>query len=138
MSNWLSYYRTNKDIVWIKGVLTNDEEIFLDSFKSWTALANRLENECLFFKKLSLQFRSHEVQMDITDCDGVYLVRSIIGRFDGNVKETITFGKVKGNSIQKTVYVSPELIVEETYKDTLANSFEEAIIYDKTPKNRQK
>lgn len=135
MSNWLNYYKTNKNAIWIKGVLTNDEEIFLSDFKLWTALANRLENEKLFFKKLSLQFKSHELALDISKCQGVYLVRSIIGQLTGYTKETITFGKVNGNNIYKTVYMSPELIEEESYNDILANSFEEAIIYDKTPKN---
>jgi len=135
MSNWISCYRTNKNAIWIKCVLTNDEEVYLASFKDWPALANRLENERLFFKKLSLQFKSHEVMLDIENCQGVYLVRSVIGQLTGYTKETITFGKVSGNNIHKIVYMSPELIEEESYMDTLANSFEEAIIYDKTPKN---
>jgi hypothetical protein len=135
MSDWLTYYRTNKDAIWIKGILKNDEEIFLHSFKEWPGLANRLENERNFFKKLSLQFKSHEVDLDITNCEGIYLVRSVIGQLTGYTKETITFGKVNGNNIDKTVYMSPELIVDESYSDTLANCFEEAIIYDKTPKN---
>lgn len=138
MSDWLDNYRKNKNAIWIKAILNNDEAVYLDNFKLWPALANRLENEKLFFKKLSLQFRSHEVILDIADCQGVYLVRSVIGQFNGDTKETITYGKVNGNNIYKTVYMSPELIPEESYKDTLANSFEEAIIYDKTPKNREK
>lgn len=135
MSDWLNYYKTNKNVVWIKGILTNDEEIFLSDFKLWTALANRLENERLFFKKLSLQFKSHELELDTSGCQGIYLVRSVIGQLTGYTKETITFGKVNGNNIYKTVYMSPELIEEESYQDILANSFEEAIVYDKTPKN---
>ena len=135
MSKWLDFYLKNQDIVWIKGVLNNDEEVFLESFKEWSAQANRLENECNFFKKLSLQFRSHEIELDIANCEGVYLVRSVIGQLTGYTKETITFGKVNGNNVDKTVYMSPELIVDESYSDTLANCFEEAIIYDKTPKN---
>lgn len=135
MSDWLDKYRTNKDAVWIKADLSNGDKIYLDNFKAWPTLADSLEKTSTFFTKLSLQFRSHEVQLDIANCDGIYLVRSVIGQFSGDTKETITFGKVNGANIEKTIYMSPELIAEETYTDTVANSFEEAIIYDKTTKN---
>lgn len=135
MSDWISHYKTNKNAIWIRGILNNDEEIFLSDFKLWTALANRLENERLFFKKLSLQFKSHEIVLDISNCQGIYLVKSVIGQLSGFTKETITFGRVDGNYVDKIIYMSPELIEEESYRDTLSNCFEEAIIYDKTPKN---
>jgi hypothetical protein len=138
MSEWLKHYRENKNVVWIKGVLANNEEVFLSNFKDLPALANRLENEINFFEKLSLQFRSHEVHLNITDCDGIYLVKSILGQFGGSSKDTITFGRVIGNNVYKTLYISPELIIEKEHVDPLSNCFEEAIIYDKTRKNRKK
>lgn len=135
MSEWINRYRSNKNAIWIKAILKNDEEIYIDNFKEWTVLANRLENEPQFFKKLSLQFKSNEVPLNIEDCQGVYLVRSVIGQLTGFTRETITFGRVNGNYVDKVVYMSPELIEDESYRDTLSNCFEEAIIYDKTPKN---
>lgn len=135
MSDWLTHYRTNKNAVWIKAELTDGNNLYLDNFKSWASLADSLEKQRVFFKKLSLQFRSHEVELDVKNCEGIYLVRSVIGQFSGETKETITFGKVNGKDIQKTIYMSPELIAEETYIDTVANSFEEAIVYDKTSKD---
>jgi hypothetical protein len=131
---WLEKYRTNKDAVWIKAKLTNGEDIYLDSFKEFIKLSTKLENSRVFFEKLSLQFRSHEVQLDITDCDGVYLVRSVLGQFGAATKDTVTFGKIIGNDVYKTVFLSPELIVEKEYKDLLSNCFEEAVVYNHAKK----
>ena len=135
MTDWLTAYRTNKNVVWIKAQLTNGHPFYTHEFKIWPSIIDSFERQRIYFTKLSLQFRSHEVELDITDCDGIYLVKSVIGSMTGDTKETITFGKIQGNHVYKTVYLSPELIVDESYVDTLANCFEEAIIYDKTVTN---
>lgn len=128
--SWIEKYRTNKDAIWIKAKLTSGEDVYLDNFKDFVKLASKLEKDCLFFEKLSLQFRSHEYTLDVNNCDGVYLVRSTLGQFGGPSKDTITFGKVIGNDVYKTVLLSPELIIEKEYKDSLANCFEEAVVYN--------
>ena len=132
---WTEKYKTNKTAVWIKGLLSNGENIFLDSFKDIPQTFDELENKGLFFQTLSLQYKSHEVKLDVTNCDGVYLVKSVIGQFGGETKNTITFGKVIDNEVHKQIYYAPELILETEYVDKLSNCFEEAIVYDKT-KNR--
>lgn len=136
---WLAAYRTNKNAIWIRCILNNNEEFFYDSFDGWKTIKEKCDNEKLFLKELSLQFRSHKVDIDINNCDGVYLIRSILGQIGGDSKNYYTTGKVVGNSVYKTMWMTPELIAEkENVKDDISQCFSEAIIYDQTKTNREK
>lgn len=134
---WLEAYRSNKNAIWIKCELTNGEDLFFDEFDGWKLLKDRCENEDLFFNKLSLQFRSHKVDIDISDCDGVYLIRSVMGQMGGDTKNYFTTGKVIKNKVYKKMWLVPELIVEKEFEDDIEDCFSEAIIYDQKKKNRK-
>jgi hypothetical protein len=67
--------------------------------------------------------------------DGVYLVRSLIGRMGENSKQAITIGKVYGSTVKKTMWVTPELVADISDEDPIASCFLEALIlYDKETK----
>ncbi len=135
-NKWIDAYRTNKQAIWIRCILTNDEELFFDSFNGWKIIKEKCDTQKLFFKQLSLQFRSHQVNIDIDNCDGVYLIRSLLGQIGGPTKNYYTTGKVIGDKVYKTVWMIPELIPEkENIKDDITQCFEEAIIYNETKKN---
>lgn len=133
---WLEAYRNNKQAIWIRCILTNNEELFFDSFDGWKIIKEKCKKQKLFLKELSLQFRSHQVNIDIDNCDGVYLIRSLLGQIGGPTKNYYTTGKVIGDKVYKTIWMIPELIPEkENIKDDITQCFAEAIIYNEAKKN---
>jgi hypothetical protein len=134
---WLEAYRQNKGAIWIKCTLSNDEFLFFDQFNGWKTIKQKCEKENLFLKKLSLQFRSHEVDIDTDNCDGVYLIRSVMGQFGSDTKNYYTTGKVVGNKVYKKMWLIPELIVEKEIEDDIEDCFSEAIIYNETKTDRE-
>lgn len=138
--SWLEHYRTNKNAVWIKCKLTNGEELFYDKFAGWLSLKEKCLRENLFFSRLSLQFRSHEVELDVDNCDGVYLIRSLLGEFGGRTRQYFTFGRVDGENVSKKMWLVPELVADKQRVDHVSECFSEAIIPNvlkETPTNRE-
>lgn len=131
---WLPHYRSNKGAVWIKCILSNDEQVFYDHFSGWVKLKARCESEGLCVVRLDLQYRSHDIQgfsaEDHPDCEGVYLIRSLLGEMGGACRQYYTTGFLKDGKIEKKMWLIPELIVEKETKDDISECFEEAIIYN--------
>ena len=133
---WLKQYRKNKKAVWIRCKLTNGEEFNYDKFEGWRKIKDKCDKESIFLSELYLQYRSHKATIDISEgVDGVYLIRSMLGAIGGESKEYYTVGLVKGESVSKKMWVTPELVLDKEYEDEVENCFEEAIIYDKTKEN---
>lgn len=132
MSNWIEEYRKNKNAIWIRGILSNDEEFYHDKFDGWISIKNRCEKENLFLRELSLQFRSHQVNIDLKDAEAIYLIRSAMGKFgETNSREYYTTGILKNGKVYKQMWVLPELIVEKELIDDIEECFEEALLYDR-------
>jgi hypothetical protein len=129
-SKWLEKYRTNKDAIWIRGVLTNGEEFYHDTFDAWLSVKDKCQNEGLFVNELSLQYRSHKVDIDLSDAEAVYLIRSVMGKFGGKSKDYYTTGTLKNGKVYKNMWVLPELVVEKELIDDIEECFEEALLYD--------
>lgn len=132
---WLEAYRKNKNAIWIKCTLSNGESLFFDEFDGWRTIKNICETQNIFLRKLSLQFRSHEVDIDIDNCDGVYLIRSILGQLGSDTQNFYTVGKVVKNKVYKKLFLIPELIVTKEVEDDIEDCFAEAIIYNEEKKN---
>jgi hypothetical protein len=129
---WLEEYRKDKYKIWIRATLSNNIEYYLPDHNKWIELKDLCDNNKLKVNKLGLQYRSHFVEVDTGDTDGVYLVRSLIGRMGENSKQSITIGKVYGNIVKKTMWVTPELVEDLSDEDPVENCFMEALIlYDK-------
>lgn len=127
---WLEEYRKDKYKIWIRATLSNNIEYYLPDHNKWIELKSFCEKNKLKVNKLGLQYRSHFVEVDTSDTDGVYLIRSLIGRMGENSKQSITIGKVHGNVVKKTMWVTPELVEDLSDEDPIENCFEEAIIYN--------
>ncbi len=127
---WLEAYRTNKDAVWIKCKLTNGEEFFYDHQIGWKLIKQACKDNGAFVEELHLQFRSHEVTIDIEGAEAVYLVRSVMGQMGGESKQYYTTGRLEGGKMHKQMWLTPELIVEKELIDEIDECFEEAIIYN--------
>ncbi len=125
---WLEEYRKDKYKIWIRATLSNNIEYYLPDHNKWIELKSFCEKNKLKVNKLGLQYRSHFVEVDTSDTDGVYLVRSLIGRMGENSKQSITIGKVYGNVVKKTMWVTPELVEDLSDEDPVENCFSEALI----------
>lgn len=134
---WIDAYRTNKSAVWIRCTLSNGEELFYDKFDGWKEVKAKCEKEKLFFNSLSLQFRSHKIDVDITDCDGIYLIRSVMGQIGSETRNYYTFGRIFDNKVKKQMWLVPELIIDKEFEEDVSDCFQEAIIYNETRKNRK-
>jgi hypothetical protein len=127
-SQWLEEYRKDKYKIWIRATLSNGMEYYLPNHEHWMDLKTLCENQKLSVTKLGLQYRSHFVEVDTSDCEGVYLIRSLIGVMGENSKQTITIGKLHDGVVKKTIWVTPELVAELTSEDNVENCFQEALI----------
>lgn len=125
---WLEEYRKDKYKVWVRATLSNGIEYYLPSHDEWLKLKLICDNQHLSINKIGLQYRSNFVEVDTTDSDGVYLIKSIIGVMGENSKQTITIGKLYGNIIKKTMWVTPELVAELKTEDNIEDCFKEALI----------
>lgn len=127
-SGWLVEYHKDKYKIWIRATLSNNIEYYLPDHNKWIDLKDLCDNNKLKVNKLGLQYRSHFVEVDTSDADGVYLIRSLIGRMGENSKQSITIGKVYGNTVKKTMWVTPELVEDLSDEDPIENCFMEALI----------
>lgn len=134
---WLEAYRGNKSAIWIRCLLSNGEELFYDKFDGWLKLKEKCEKEKVFFNTLSLQFRSNKLDLDIKDCDAIYLIRSVMGQIGSDTRNYYTVGKVRGTKVSKQMILVPELIVDKEFEEDVSECFSEAIIYNETAKNRK-
>jgi len=128
--DWLEEYRNDKNKTWIRAILSNGVEIYLLDYSEWLDLKSYCKEKKLSVKKIGLQYRSHSIEIDTSDCHGVYLTRSIIGSFDKTTRQTFTIGKLVGDTVRKTIWIIPELIQELEDEDKVENCFEEALIYN--------
>lgn len=127
---WLEEYKKDKYKIWIRASISNSQDYYLPDIDSWKNLKEICKNNRLKVTKIGLQYRSHSIEVDVSDTDGVYLIKSAIGMMGSNTKQTITIGKLYGDTIHKTMWIVPELIEEFSTQDSIADSFEEVLIYD--------
>lgn len=126
---WLQEYRKDKYNIWIRAILSNNTEYYLTNYKDWFEIKKICESQKLNVTKIGLQYRSHSIEVDTTDCDGVYLVKSLVGVMGENTRHTFTIGKIHGNKVKKQIWITPELIEDSSNEDTVEECFAEALIY---------
>lgn len=128
--DWLEEYKKDKYKTWIRVTLSNDLEIYLLDYSDWLELKSYCKDNYLSINKVGLQYRSHSIEIDTSGSNGVYLTKSILGAFGQSTKQTLTVGKLVGNTVQKTIWIVPELVKELEDEDAVENCFEEALIYN--------
>ena len=127
---WLPEYRKNKYAIWIRVVLSNGQEIYFSDYNIWYDIKSKCEGEKLSINCVKLQYSSNVVEIDTSDNDAVYVVRSLKGQIGGETSHYYTVGILRGDVVYKSMWLTPEMIAEEKEEDTLDNCFEEAIIYN--------
>jgi len=131
--NWRKIYLDSPELkknIWVFIKLSNDTEIYLKHYNQWFDIKNWLTNTNNSISQVGLRYRSNQISVDVDNCDGVYLVRSIKGEFGGRTKECYTIGKITNDIVSKTMWLTPELIEESSFTDKIEDCFEEAIIYN--------
>lgn len=131
--NWQKIYadlpREDKYNIWIYALLSNNQEVYIPEYKLWFEFKKYCTEKSLRINKIGLRYRSHQIEQN-TDCaEGVYVVRSIKGEFGGVSKQCYTIGIIDKNNVNKTMWLTPELIEECTSIEQIEDCFEEAIIY---------
>jgi len=129
-AEFLKKYRQNKSAIWLKVKLTDGKEIYSDDPKAWKSVKAVCDAKKIFLEEFSLQFRSHEVKIDVKDTEGVYFVRSILGQMGADSKHYFTVGILKDNKVHKKMWLVPELVSEKEYADEIEDCFSEALIYN--------
>jgi hypothetical protein len=135
---WLKEYRKNKQNIWIVPTCYSTT-YYLKNNTEWLEFVKFCNTEKLTISSIGLQYRSHSISVDTSDCDGVYVVRSLIGMMGEKSKETITIGKLQNDIVYKTMWVTPELIEQLKTEDHIEECFKEALAFnhEKTdPKTR--
>lgn len=136
---WISKYRTNKDAVWIKVKLTNGKQFYHDNFKGWIEVKKICDEEDLFVEELKLSFRSHEISVDLSDAEAIYLITSAMGQIGAETKHYYTTGVLKDGIVYKQMWLIPELVVDKEFEENIEECFRQAVIYnDKKKKVGQK
>jgi hypothetical protein len=120
-----------KHNTWIYVKLDNDQELFLRHHNEWLTLSSYCKNNNANIKSVGLRYRSHQIQVNTESAEGVYLVRSVKGEFGGNTKQCFTIGLLNDGVVDKTMWLTPELVEESKIRDKVEDCFQEALIYFK-------
>ena len=116
--------------VFINVELSNGRDVYFSDYDNWLKIKNICSSEGLTLSRLALQFRSHLEEIDIVNAEAVYLVRSVMGQIGERSKSYLTTGTLVDNIVHKKMWLTPELIIEKEYEDTIEGCFEEAMIYN--------
>ena len=122
--------------VFINVELSNGRDVYFSDYDNWLKIKSICSSEDLTLSRLALQFRSHLEEIDIANAEAVYLVRSVMGQIGERSKSYLTTGTLINNVVHKKMWLTPELIIEKEYEDTIEGCFEEAMIYNGEGKKR--
>lgn len=140
---WAKFYSSDKKNVskiFIKVMTSDGNHFFFHEYDDWYTVKEYCYKNSVFVKDLHLQFRSTKCPVDISNSQGVYLVRSALGAIGQPTKNYFTVGLLKSDGlVHKQMWLIPELILDKEYTDELSACFEEALIYhDEKKENRKK
>jgi hypothetical protein len=131
--SWAKKYsestREKKYNIWIYAKLSNSKEIYLEEYKHWQDLKKYCYDNVLNIEIIGLRYRSHQIEKVVDCSEAVYVVRSVKGEFGATTKQCYTIGLLKDNKVEKTMWITPELVEESSFIDNKEDCFEEAFIY---------
>lgn len=130
--NWQKHYiqSGNTKSIWIVVQTSNEDDIYLETYQDWLDFKNYFATQDNKIKNIGLQYKSHLIKTYAGNADAVYVIRSVKGQMGGTSRDCYTIGIVKGDKVHKTMWLTPELVEDSSYVDTLENCFEEALVYN--------
>ena len=103
-------YRGDIECIWATVNLSNGTDIYFNNHKEWLDIKRKCRQEDLSVSAINLQFKSHKITVDMNDCEGSYLVRSVLGEVGSWTRNYYTVGKLKGCVVHKPRWLLPELV----------------------------
>jgi len=124
---WREAYKDDKYKIWF-WIYFGENFLAFNDYNDWykvVAMKKKITKVCL-------QYRSQIVETVIPeDCEGVYLVRSILGRIGEEPIHTTTIGALKDRVVNKKIYINTGLIEKYTESSNIEDCFEEAFNFQK-------
>jgi len=132
VENWRKAYSSGNrhKNIWIVIETSKNDIIYLENYDQWLTFKNYCKENGLKIHSVGLQYKSNLVSTDTKNADGVYIIRSVKGQMGGASRDCYTIGIVNGKKVNKTMWLTPELIEDNSYEDDIDNCFEEALIYN--------
>lgn len=115
-------------------VKTNKDTIYIPEYKDWLQITPYLKSIGCEIHAVGLQWKTHLVEFDITDADGVYIAQTLRGEMGGKTRKCMSVGIIYGDTMQKQLYVVPELIKDVEYEERIDNCLEEALYFHEKKK----
>jgi hypothetical protein len=128
--DWLQEFKKDRYKIWIRVILSNGSSIYLPDHDHWLKLKDYCKDNHFSINTIGLQYRSHSIEVNTSDCEGVYLSKSVLGTFGQDTKQTYTIGKLYDGIVKKTIWILPELIQEIELDDKVEDCFEQALIHN--------
>lgn len=127
--SWKSEYKKNKKCIWIRVSLSDKSEYYFkyDNYSDWYKVQDICKEKKISVDFVRVQYKSNFIQINTSDCQGVYLIRSMIGRIGVESINTITIGTLHGEEIHKDVYSLPDLVKKDSTITKTDECFKEAL-----------
>ena len=131
VEGWAAAYQAGgRKRIWIMVKFSDGRMIYLTDYSQWLALKPEVEELNLRIIEIGLRFRTHEITVDTSKADAVYIVRSVMAQFGGDTVHFYTTGAYDGNVVSKTRWHVPALVEESKEENDIEDCFEEALIYN--------
>lgn len=118
--------------IWIIVHMSDESVIYLEDYSDWLTISDYCRGNNLKINSISLQFKSHIINHDTSDGDGVYLSKTAKGSLGGETKNCYSIGIVRNDKIYRTLYIMPELAEDLKLEDNIEDCLKEALVlYDK-------
>lgn len=119
--------------VWIIVHTSDGIDVYLEEYKDWLTIGDYCAANNVTINSISLQYRSHIINFDTTDGDGVYLSKTAKGSLGGETKQCYSIGVVRYGKVYRTLYAVPELSEDLKLEDNVEDCLKEAlVIYGQT------
>jgi len=138
---WQDKYRSlpepERRNTWILLFPDSGPTMYIQNFKDWPEVILDLKKQNVKLNKIGLQYRSHTVEHEVKNSDGVYIAQTVKGSTGGVTIHCFSLGFVKDNIVYRTLYTTPDLTPDLQLEDNVDEVIQEALlIYDKE-KNRK-
>lgn len=127
-----------KKTIWIILHTSDGESIYLENYDQWLTIQDYCDKQKVKIDSIGLKWRTHLVETETSDTDGLYLVKTAKGVIGGPTRDYYTIGKIYGDKVQRTMWSTPDLLQDLSCEDKLANCIQKAVvIYDQEARDKK-
>lgn len=124
---WKDAYKNDKYKIWF-WIYFEENFLAFNDYNDWYKVIEMNKK----ITKICLQYRSQIIENIIPkDCEGVYLVRSILGKIGEEPIHTTTIGLLKNGIVNKKIYLNTGLIEKYTESSSIEDCFKQAFNFQK-------